>query len=107
MVPSPATSATSSPSKHAARHATRATIVSESGGTWTVKTKAGATIAVTITPQTEFGTKTAPATASQFRAGSAVIITGTVSQTVITATRVVAAKPPAASTPVPTVKPTS
>jgi hypothetical protein len=78
------------------RRATRATIESESGSTWTVQTATGQMVTVTITPQTQFGTAKAPATESDFPVGSNVVITGTVDSGVGTANRVAAQKAPTA-----------
>jgi hypothetical protein len=88
----------------AAGKATRATIVTESGSTWTVQTAKGATVTVTITPQTAFGTPKAPVPESQFVVGAPVIITGTVDNGAATAVRVIAAK---ASAPTPGATPTT
>lgn len=86
--------------KSKGHHGTRGTIVSESGTRWTVHTMSGRTLTVTITPQTKFGTKKAPATAAQFTPGKAVVIAGTVSNDAVTATRIAApAHAPAHPTP--------
>jgi hypothetical protein len=53
-------------------------------------------VAVTITPQTQFGTAKAPATESDFPVGANVVITGTVDNGVAIANRVAAQKAPAA-----------
>jgi hypothetical protein len=82
-----------------ARKGTRATIVSESGSTWTVRTKAGQSLVVTITPQTRFGTTKAPAMRAQFTLGESVVILGTVSNGTVTATRIAVPAPTAPTAP--------
>jgi hypothetical protein len=95
---SAAPSTPAAPATHSAigRRATRATIESESGSTWTVQTATGQMVTVTITPQTQFGTAKTPATESDFPVGSNVVITGTVDSGVATANRVAAQKAPTA-----------
>jgi hypothetical protein len=110
----PASGAAPSQSAHSAAHAavrgrkgTRATIVSESASTWTVRTRAGQSLVVTITPRTQFGTMKAPATRAQFLPGQSVVILGAVSNGTVTATRITApapgpAKATTSATPAPT-----
>ncbi len=71
--------------------------MSESSSTWTVRTKAGQSVVVTITPQTHFGTLKAPATRAQFTPGDSVVILGTVSNGTVTATRIAVLAPGAAN----------
>ncbi len=59
------------------------------GSTWTLTSSAGATMTVSITPQTLFGTKKVPAAQSQFAVGQTVRITGEVTGSTITAQRIV------------------
>ncbi|MEP6599235.1 MAG: hypothetical protein ABJB98_07300 [Actinomycetota bacterium] len=75
--------------KKGAHHAIRAAVISQSGATWTVRTKDGHTLSVAITADTQFGTKKAPAQASQFTPGSSVVIIGRASDDKVTATRIV------------------
>lgn len=70
--------------------AIRATIVSESGSTWIVRTQAGQSVTVTITPRTKFGTRKAPATQAAFAVGAPVLVLGRETNGVIAATRVAA-----------------
>lgn len=72
-------------------------VTAETGSTWTVKAKNGKQFTVTITPNTQFGTKKQPSTAQQFPVGSEVRVTGTVSGTTVQAARVVVPKTPPAS----------
>lgn len=97
--PLPSTAPATGPAK--AQRAVRATIVSEAGSTWTVRTRAGRTITVTVTPTTKFGTKKAPATATQFAAGQLVVIAGTLNNDTITATRIAAPASHAAPSAIP------
>ncbi len=72
----------------AGQRPTRATIVSEASTSWTVRTMQGKTVTITITPQTQFGTKKAPASRSQFPVGKQIAVIGQQSGTGITATRI-------------------
>lgn len=72
----------------AKQHPTRATIVSEATTSWTVRTKAGASMTVTINSDTKFGTMKAPATRTQFTVGKQVAIIGPKTGTAITAKRI-------------------
>jgi hypothetical protein len=86
----PASGATPSPTAHPAARAR------------TVRTNAGQSLVVTITPQTHFGTMKAPATRSQFTPGESVVILGTVSNGAVTATRIAVPAPgPAKAAPSP------
>ena len=76
----------------------RGTVAAVNGGTWTVKITKGATISVTVNPQTAFGTKKAPATASSFPVGTLVRVEGQRAGTSITAARIVAPKPSSGAT---------
>lgn len=78
---------------------TRATIVSEAGTTWIVRTPSGHTLTVTLTPKTKFGTKKAPATVTQFTRGDMIVIGGTVNSDTITATRIATPAKGGARTP--------
>lgn len=70
-----------------------------SGSTWTVRSARGKDVTVTITPQTQFGTKKAPATVDKFTVGQTVRIAGQRNNDTITAVRITEAKArPAAST---------
>lgn len=72
----------------AGQRPTRATIVSEGSTSWTVRTRQGKTVTITITPQTQFGTKKAPASRTQFTVGKQIAVIGQQSGTGITATRI-------------------
>ena len=49
-------------------------VLTSSGGTWTIKTKAGTTVTVTVDSTTAFGTKKTPATATDFPAGTKIVV---------------------------------
>jgi hypothetical protein len=101
------TSAPTTPAAAGARKAFRGTIQSVSGDTWTVLTRAGKKITVSITSTTAFGTQRRPADASSFATGDAVILVATGKATsALTAVRVVAPRT-GASTPAPTSTPTT
>jgi hypothetical protein len=69
------------------------------GTTWTVRSARGKDVTVTITPQTQFGTKKAPATVDKFTVGQTVRVAGQRNNDTITAVRITEAKArPAAST---------
>ena len=74
----------------ATRAAARGQITAIDGSTWTVTTAAGKVLTVTITRSTRFGTAKAPATATDFSVGSAVVVIGHRSASELTATRVAA-----------------
>lgn len=79
-------------------------ITAEAGNTWTVKTKNGKDFTVTITPNTQYGTKKQPATAQQFPVGAEVRVQGEVTGSTVQAARIAAPMPktnPSAS-PAPT-----
>lgn len=102
--PSPSTSVPpSGQATRASRRATRATITTESGDGWTVRTKAGETLSVVIGPHTIFGTKQTPQTRTQFSVGAVVTISGARDGDTITAVRI--AKPAARPTPTSTPSP--
>ncbi|MDT7708500.1 MAG: hypothetical protein QOG20_4107 [Pseudonocardiales bacterium] len=97
--PSPSTTPPTAAKKHAA--GIRGRVTAENGSTWTVTTLKGKAITVTLTPQTAFGTKIAPATQAQFPVGSQVRVAGRPSGSAITAVRIaapVAPKPTPANT---------
>jgi hypothetical protein len=70
----------------------RGTIDSISGSTWTITTVAGATKQVTIGAATRYGTKKAPASASDFTVGTPVLVAARPSGTREIAVRVIMAK---------------
>lgn len=74
--------------KKGKQQATRGTIVAQSGSTWTLKTQAGETITITITPATEFGTKKAPASKADFTVGKPVAVIAKPGSNPLTAVRV-------------------
>jgi hypothetical protein len=55
----------------------RATIQSMDGTSWTILTRKGTTLTVTVDSSTQFGTKKVPETASSFAVGDAVIVVAT------------------------------
>jgi hypothetical protein len=68
--------------------------------TWTVHTTHGQDVTVTLTPQTQFGTKKTPATAQQFTVGNTVRVIGKRdNNNTITATRVTTAHPTDSTSP--------
>ena len=95
------TAAASSPAPTASATAHRAhhrktgisgKITAEHGNTWTVAMKTGKNLTVTITAQTQYGTKEHPATAAQFPVGTIVRVTGPRKNATVTALRVQAAR---------------
>ncbi len=70
----------------------RGTVTAVNGGVWTVKTVKGDSVSVTVTPQTTFGTKQAPGSASSFPVGTTVRVDGQRTGTSITAIRILAPK---------------
>jgi hypothetical protein len=74
-----------------ARTIVRAVIVSQSGPTWTVRTRAGTQTMITITPRTRFGLD-GTAASSRFQPGEGVVILGAVSKGSVTADWVVAVR---------------
>ncbi|MDQ6782250.1 MAG: DUF5666 domain-containing protein [Actinomycetota bacterium] len=80
---------------HKAKHpGVRGTITAVNGDAWTVKTAKGATLMVTITAQTAFGSPKAPSSASSFPLGATVRVVGQRTGTSITATRILAPATP-------------
>ena len=83
--PTPTAAPTTGPTKGQAaggarangRLAFRATIQSMDGSSWTILTKKGQTVTVTITSSTQFGTKRMAATVSSFAVGDSVVIVAT------------------------------
>ena len=65
------------------------TVTAMSGGTWTIRSAAGATIAVTVDSGTTFGTAKKPADASSFTVGDRIGVVGTRVGDSVTATRIV------------------
>jgi len=89
------------------RLAFRATIQSMSGETWTILTRKGQTVTVSVTSATQFGTKKSAETASSFSVGDSIIIVATRgSDGTPTATRVVTS-PQAGAAPVPSATPSA
>jgi hypothetical protein len=83
-------------------------ITAMNGSTWTVVNKAGKQFTITITPETQFGTKRQPATEAQFSVGNSVRVIGTVNATTVTAARVeVPQSKPVPSSSAPMVAPTT
>lgn len=76
-------------------------ITTENGSTWAVSARNGTPYTVTITPQTQFGTRRTPGTVQQFPVGSTVHVSGTANGNTITASRITATRPrhPAGTTP--------
>ncbi len=91
--PSAATTPTSAPSGDASRAIVRAVLMTESGSTWSVRTRAGALVTVITTPQTRFGLSSAPTAANRFRSGDDVVIVGAVANRTMTADWIFAARP--------------
>lgn len=60
-------------------------ISAENGSSWTVTAQDGTRYTVIITPKTHFGSPQAPASVQQFPVGSAVRVTGTITDHTITA----------------------
>lgn len=76
-------------------------ITAENRSTWALNASNGTSYTVTITPQTQFGTRRTPGTAQQFPVGSTMRVTGTVNGNTITASRITAPRPrhPASTAP--------
>lgn len=86
-------------------HGTVGTVTAMSGGTWTIRSAAGATVTVTVDSSTAFGTAKKPATASSFAIGDRVGVIGARSGDSVTATRIVhlgAGKRGSTASPAPT-----
>jgi hypothetical protein len=69
------------------------TITAENGSTWTVNASNGAACTVTITSQTQFGTRRAPGTAQEFPVGSTVHVSGITNGNTVAASRITATRP--------------
>ena len=69
-------------------HGVAGTITAESGNTWTITGVNGAATTVTITPTTKFGSVKSPEQANQFAVGDAVVVRGTSSNGVVTASAI-------------------
>ncbi len=78
--------ATGAPQK---REGVRGTITAIAGSSWTIATKAGPTVTITVNSSTLYGTKAAPAAASDFAVGDSVAVIGTRTGDTGVATRVV------------------
>ena len=91
--PAPATGQKGAGRQAAGRLAFRATIQAMDGASWTILTRKGKTVTVTVDSSTQFGTKKAPETASSFAVGDAVVVVATAGSTAgsAVATRVVSA----------------
>lgn len=91
--PTPTPTPSAKPAHHHAKrhriHGVRGTIAKIDGDTWTVHTKAGATVTVKISSSTAFGTKKAPAARSSFAVGDRIGALGKRHDKVVTAKRIV------------------
>ena len=86
----PATPGTAHPhAKHHRIHGVRGTITKIDGDTWTVHTKAGATVTVKISSTTAFGTTKSSATRASFVVGDRIAAIGKRHDHVVTAKRIV------------------
>ncbi len=94
--------AATAPAKSGHAHGLIGQITAESGSTWSVNARNGTQYTVTITPQTQFGTRRRPGTAQQFPVGSTVHVSGTTNGNTVTANRITATRlrHPASTTPV-------
>ena len=90
--PAPVPAPTGGVTSAGARTIVRAVIVSQSGPTWTVRTRVGTQIMITITPRTRFGPDGTAAASSRFQPGEDVVILGAVSKGSVTADWVVAVR---------------
>jgi len=72
----------------AQRQGVRGEITAISGNTWTVRTAAGASVSVIVSPSTTFGTPANPASAADFSVGDRIVVLGARSGTTVTATRI-------------------
>lgn len=70
------------------------TIAAENGDDWTITEKSGKQVAVTVSPDTKWGTAKSPAQQAQFPVGSEVAVQVKKPAVPPTAVRVVAHKPP-------------
>ena len=57
-------------------------------GKWTVRTRTGQTISVVVTAQTQFGSRKAPLTSSQFTVGDRILVSGPLTATTVLAARI-------------------
>ena len=85
---STSTAPTSSAPKRNHDNGVTGQITAENGNSWSITTKAGKQITVTLTSTTKFGTTQQPATEQQFPVGDTVHVTGTLTGTTVTATRI-------------------
>jgi hypothetical protein len=94
--------AATAPAKGGHAHGLFGQITAENGSTWTINARNGTQHTVTITPQTQFGTRRRPGTAQQFLVGSTVHVSGTANGSTITANRITATRPrhPASTAPI-------
>lgn len=99
-VPGPAPSA-AAPVQHGGGKGIRGQVSAENGTTWTVIGTAGEQYTVTITSQTQFGSKKQPGTAAQFPVGCQIRVTGTVDGTQVSATRIEGTKSSEPADPAP------
>src|SRR6185312_10340847 len=83
--PAPLPTPTGGGTSAGARTIVRAVIVSQSGPTWTVRTRAGTQTMITITPRTRVGLDGTAAASSRFQPGEDVVILGAVSKGSVTA----------------------
>ena len=90
--PAPVPTPTGRGTSAGARTIVRAVIVSQSGPTWTVRTRAGTQTMITITPRTRFGLDGTAAASSRFQPGEDVVILGAVSKGSVTADWIVAVR---------------
>jgi RNase P/RNase MRP subunit p29 len=98
--PAPSATPTQAPGKKV-EQGVRGQITAETATSWTVTTAKGKAFMVTVSPQTVFGTKAAPATVAQFPVGTAVRVTGQRTGATVAATQVALAKAQAAPTATP------
>ena len=84
--------AATAPGRAGHAHGLIGQIITENGSTWTVNARNGARYTVTITPQTQFGTRRTPGTAQQFPVGSTVHISGAANGNAIAASRITATR---------------
>jgi hypothetical protein len=100
--PAPQANATQGGRVEAGRVAFRATIESIGDSTWTILTKRGQTVNVTITSATLFGTKRASETQGSFSVGDNVVVVATRTNGTATAVRIATAADASAPTASPT-----
>ncbi len=97
-----ATTSTSTAAAHHTSPSVRGDIAGVDGNQWTITTSGGASVNVTLTAQTLFGTTSNPADRAQFTVGTAVAVTGLRSGGTVVADRVTITRTNP-STPAPTV----